>query len=394
MTLAQFSLYMLYASFGFYSIATILFGLSIRDKNKSEETKTNKMATAAITVTIIGFLSQLTYFITRWIVSGHAPVANLFEFTTFLGLGIVLAFIVLYFVYRMTVLGLFALPVALIIIMFASMFTTEVSPLVATLQSPFLWIHVTTVSLSQGVLAVSFIAGLIYLVKKIDQTKLNMSNFSLEIVLFSLLAFVGFIISVTTFNIMDYKVEFELQPESTIAYEMPAIFGPNEGEIITEEAMNPVFKTPGWMLGKDASRKLNTLTWALLTGLAIYLLFWLIFRKRLGAVIQPLLEKAKLDLLDEINYRAVAIGFPLFTLGGLIFAAIWAQIAWDRFWGWDPKEVWALITWFFYAAYLHLRLSRGWHGEKTAWLAVIGFALIMFNLIVVNLVFSGLHSYA
>src|SRR5690625_5931327 len=85
-----------------------------------------------------------------------------------------------------------------------------------------------------------------------------MSNFSLEIVLFSLLAFVGFIISVTTFNIMDYKVEFELQPESTIAYEMPAIFGPNEGEIITEEAMNPVFKTPGWMLGKDASRKLNT----------------------------------------------------------------------------------------------------------------------------------------
>src|SRR5690625_5656454 len=72
MTLAQFSMYMLYASFGFYSIGTILFGLSIRDKNKSEETETNKMATAAITVTIIGFLSQLTYFITRWIASGHA----------------------------------------------------------------------------------------------------------------------------------------------------------------------------------------------------------------------------------------------------------------------------------------------------------------------------------
>src|SRR5699024_11861650 len=60
--------------------------------------------------------------------------------------------------------------------------------------------------------------------------------------------------------------------------------------------------------------------------------------------------------------------------------------AWDRFWGWDPKEVWALITWFFYAAFLHLRLSRGWHGEKSSWLAVIGFAIIMFNLIVVNLV--------
>ncbi|WP_370642492.1 cytochrome c biogenesis protein CcsA [Virgibacillus salidurans] len=83
---------------------------------------------------------------------------------------------------------------------------------------------------------------------------------------------------------------------------------------------------------------------------------------------------------------------PLFTLGGLIFAAIWAQIAWDRFWGWDPKEVWALITRFFCAAYLHLRLSRGWHGGTR--LTVVGFSINMFNLIVVNLVLAGLHSYA
>ena len=106
------------------------------------------------------------------------------------------------------------------------------------------------------------------------------------------------------------------------------------------------------------------------------------------------MKNVKPDLLDEVTYRAVAIGFPVFTLGGLIFASIWAQIAWDRFWGWDPKEVWALVTWFFYAAFLHLRLSRGWHGEKSAWLAVGGFGIIMFNLIVVNLVIAGLHSYA
>src|SRR5690625_5866154 len=112
------------------------------------------------------------------------------------------------------------------------------------------------------------------------------------------------------------------------------------------------------MFVNDASRKLYTLTWVLLTGLAIYLLFWLIFRKRLGAVIQPLLEKAKLDLLDEINYRAVAIGFPLFNLGGLIFASIWAKIDWDRFWGWDPIEVWEFITWFLYSDYIHLCLYR------------------------------------
>src|SRR5699024_521415 len=141
-------------------------------------------------------------------------------------------------------------------------------------------------------------------------------------------------------------------------------------------------------------RKFNTLIWSFLAGTLLYGLIRLIFRKRIGAKIQPLLKRISPNLVDEIIYRSVAIGFPLFTLGGLIFAAIWAQIAWDRFWGWDPKEVWALITWFFYAAFLHLRLSRGWHGEKSAWLAVTGFAIIMFNIIVVNLVLAGLHSYA
>ena len=95
-----------------------------------------------------------------------------------------------------------------------------------------------------------------------------------------------------------------------------------------------------------------------------------------------------------MSYRAIAIGFPIFALGGLVFAMIWAQIAWTRFWGWDPKEVWALVTFLFYAVYLHLRLSNGWHGEKSAWLCVIGFAIIMFNLVFVNLVIAGLHSYA
>ena len=98
--------------------------------------------------------------------------------------------------------------------------------------------------------------------------------------------------------------------------------------------------------------------------------------------------------MDEITYRSVLIAFPIFTLGALFFAMIWAQIAWGRFWGWDPKEVWALITFLFYAVFLHLRLSVGWEGKKSAWLAVIGFCIIMFNLVVVNLILAGLHSYA
>ena len=148
------------------------------------------------------------------------------------------------------------------------------------------------------------------------------------------------------------------------------------------------------MQGADAGRKFNTVIWSVIAGTILYGLTVLILRKRVGAALQPLLRGVKAELLDEVMYRAVAIGFPIFTLGGLIFASIWAQIAWGRFWGWDPKEVWALITWFFYAAFLHLRLSRGWHGERSGWLAVIGFGIILFNLIVVNLVIAGLHSYA
>jgi cytochrome c-type biogenesis protein CcsB len=126
----------------------------------------------------------------------------------------------------------------------------------------------------------------------------------------------------------------------------------------------------------------------------LYGLIRVLARKRLSQILYPLARNLDEELLDEISYRAIAIGFPIFTLGGLIFAMIWAHQAWGRFWGWDPKEDWALITWLFYSAYLHLRLSRGWHGLKSSWLAVGGFIIIMINLIVINLVIAGLHSYA
>ncbi|UJL48121.1 c-type cytochrome biogenesis protein CcsB [Virgibacillus sp. NKC19-16] len=396
-SLVSISSTLLYTAFVLYLIATFFFSVTIRDKRTTKKSKKNTASKIGITLTIIGLISQLGYFITRWIASGHAPVSNLFEFMTFFGMCMVLAFIILYFIYKLNVLGLFALPIAMIMIAYASMFPTEIAPLVPSLQSHWLYIHVTTVALAQGILAISFVAGLIYLIRQIDQSARSKRTTWLEIVLYTLFLFVGFIVITTAFNLADYNATFEYTEQNstvTTDYQLPAIAGPNEGTLITEDAMQPWFEAPGWMQGADAGRKFNTVIWSVITGSIIYGLVRLIVRKRIGAALQPILKSTKPDLLDEINYRAVAIGFPLFTLGGLIFASIWAQIAWDRFWGWDPKEVWALITWFFYAAYLHLRLSRGWHGERSAWLAVIGFAIIMFNLIVVNLVLAGLHSYA
>lgn len=396
MDLVNLSGNMLFAAFILYLIATLFFGATIREKRK----KGNKKEVAgniAITITILGFLAQLTYFFTRWMASGHAPLGNMFEFVTFLGMAMVLAFIIIYFIYRLGFLGLFALPIAMLIIAYASMFPSEVAPLVPSLNSYWLWIHVSTVAIGQGILFISFVAGLMYLIKEIDQTKRTKRNTWLEIVMYTLFLVIGFIVITSVFNVAGYKATFEYQDGTQIfetEYHLPAIAAPNNGVLVTDGVMEPLFEVPSWMQGEDAGRKFNTVIWSLLTGTLIYGITVLILRKRVAAAIQPLLRSVKADLLDEIMYRAVAIGFPVFTLGGLIFAAIWAQIAWGRFWGWDPKEVWALVTWFFYAAFLHLRLSRGWHGEKSGWLAVIGFGIIMFNLIVVNLVLSGLHSYA
>ena len=89
----------------------------------------------------------------------------------------------------------------------------------------------------------------------------------------------------------------------------------------------------------------------MLVGTLLYIVLRLVLRKRVSAALQPLVKNTNSDLLDEIGYRSIAIGFPVFTLGALIFAMIWAQIAWTRFWGWDPKEVWALITWLFMPQY-------------------------------------------
>jgi len=99
------------------------------------------------------------------------------------------------------------------------------------------------------------------------------------------------------------------------------------------------------------------------------------------------------DLLDDFSYRIIAVGFPMMTLG-IITGAAWANSAWGTYWSWDPKETWSLIVWLIYAAYLHARIARGWQGKRAAWLSILGFAATMFCYLGVNLLLSGLHSYA
>ncbi len=112
-----------------------------------------------------------------------------------------------------------------------------------------------------------------------------------------------------------------------------------------------------------------------------------------GALARLVAHLPDAQTLDRIAYRTTVFAFPVFGFG-VIFGAIWAEEAWGRYWGWDPKETVSFIAWVVYAAYLHARSTAGWRDRKAAWLNVLGFVAMVFNLFFINLVTVGLHSYA
>jgi cytochrome c-type biogenesis protein CcsB len=100
-----------------------------------------------------------------------------------------------------------------------------------------------------------------------------------------------------------------------------------------------------------------------------------------------------IEQIDRLTYRTIVFGFPVWTFG-VIAGAIWADQAWGRYWGWDPVETWAFITWVFYAAFLHARATAGWRGRRAHYIQLLGFASLLFNILVVQVFITGLHSYA
>ncbi|MEA0553300.1 c-type cytochrome biogenesis protein CcsB [Lysinibacillus irui] len=385
-TLLSISSNSLFVAFILLLIAIVPLGLAVKSKGKL-------FGKLGLFLTYVAFALQLVYFVVRWMAVDHAPVSNMYEFMTFFGIMLTGSYLIIHFLYKQIVVGLFTIPVSLIILGYGSVFAKEVSPLVPSLQSHWLTIHVMTVAFSSAILSVSFATGLIYLLRTLDVSKKSISTYGLEFVLYCLVVVIGFIGVSTTFSFAsdDVKVQFDNaqgQSEQAVYSMMPLI--------VTKGAVTENGEAVGMIeiTNKIDAKKLNSIVWAFMVGTILYAVIRLITRKSISALLKPWTSRVQPQLMDEISYRAVVIGFPLFALGGLLFAMIWAQIAWSRYWGWDPKEVWALITFLFYAAFLHFRLSKGWEGEKTAWLAIIGFGIIVFNQVFVNLVIAGLHSYA
>jgi cytochrome c-type biogenesis protein CcsB len=131
------------------------------------------------------------------------------------------------------------------------------------------------------------------------------------------------------------------------------------------------------------------------TAIVAYGSFTVAFAAAVLYLIQPETGRwglPKPQILDEIGYRAIVVGFPFLTLV-IILGALWADVAWGRYWGWDPKETASLVTWFIYGAYLHARVMRGWRGRKAALLLIVGFGATLLTYFG-NLFFGGLHSYS
>ncbi|MFF2482122.1 cytochrome c biogenesis protein CcsA [Paenibacillus sp. NPDC058071] len=417
MSLVEFSSDAFVVAFFLYCFAFLFYVIAIAGRkwsNRDPQVHQKKWSRIAFITSTLGLAGHLVFFFTRWIGSGQIPTSNMYEFITFLGMAIMIAFTIVYAIYRKPLLGMFALPLTIIVVAYAAVFPQEVQPLIPALDSIWLKVHVTTAALGEAFFAVGFAAGLMYLLRAVDfssKTKeAKRAQFWVEFSLYVILIVIGFIVAVFAFRGAGYEAQFiqeksvidsrgaEQTTEEKVDYSLPPIVKPYNSQVVSVDSFlgmdKPLFEAPSWMDGVNAGRKLNTVVWSVIAGSLLYGLLRLAFRRSLSKVIHPLMDGIDAEDLDEISYRSIAIGFPIFTLGALIFAMIWAEKAWGRFWGWDPKEVWALISWLYYSAYLHFRLSRGWQGMKSSWLAVIGFVVILFTLVGVNLIIAGLHSYA
>jgi cytochrome c-type biogenesis protein CcsB len=266
----------------------------------AEDTRTRKRASqaerfgrVAVAGTMVGLGLQLASLTTRGLATDRWPWGNMYEFSSMVGAAAVIAYLALLVkIPQVRYLGMFVLfPVVVLLFLAGTVLYSKAAPLVPALRSYWITIHVTTVSIGTGIFMVSFVATVLYLIRR------------------------------------------------------------------------------KWELAVEAGRTPTR--------------FPVVVGSRLPTT----------DVLDRMAYRSVAFGFPIYTFA-IITGAIWAEAAWGRYWGWDPKETWAFITWVVYAAYLHARATAGWRGTAAARVNLVAFATMVFNFFIINMVVSGLHSYA
>ncbi len=187
-------------------------------------------------------------------------------------------------------------------------------------------------------------------------------------------------------------IEYKFKNKTLGAFAMPFAFFAmafaSSGWV--DQQINPLIPAlqSNWLIAHVVTCFIGYAAFAVACGIAVMYLLKSRSPKSSGL----LATLPDLKVIDDIIHKSMVYGF-LWLSAGIITGAIWANSAWGTYWSWDPKETWSLITWFFYAAVLHARFTRGWHGTRIAWLAIGGFASVVFTYYGVNYLLSGLHSY-
>lgn len=353
----------------FFGLSTIAYILAMITYITYLAFRKESIGIVATAIAVTGFISQTLALGLRWKefsdigqmgILRAVPLTNLYESLIFFVWCLILAYLIIEFKYKNRSFGAFITPVAGLALAFIDIsgMSKNIQPLVPALQSNWLLVHVLMSFIAYALFSISFSTGLMYLVVRTE--KRNEPSYIFWTVMLSL-----FIIALSAMGLdyLTFKVAIKSQEEFIKSYLFKASFLSSSAAVVV-------------------------LSWVIAGAFTFFI--W-----RFGGILKKIIVSFNIspEMLDEITYKSIAIGFPTFTLGGLIFGAIWADQAWGKYWTWDPKETWSLITWFFYAFYLHSRLMRGWKGKKVAIVAVLGFMAVIFTYLGVNLLLSGLHSY-
>lgn len=437
MNLLEWSLQSFNVASVFYAIAFFLYAGQLVSEKKIFNAAPSWIARA-------GWLAQTTALLFRWRLSGigHPPWSNLYESLVFFSWGVMGVHLFLEIRFGSRITGVFATAVTFVALGVATLHPNkEIEPLVPALQSYWILIHVFMACIAYAFFLASSFASVFYLLR--DKTRLEtmIAAAALVCVLFlSISAGKDFFLTgeLKFFKVMKMAGSDGMMKDVIMNFKGP------DGKPMQQFVALPkaaFFIWPALMFyiasaitllvtsakrRKPSFAKIETFgRWLFVAALIVHagLLINIVIATnsnpemrvasnpyRLAGVIMTLLiasfftalmkYKEKIlkrlpseNVLDRWGYEAVLLGVPFMTLN-LITGAIWAYYAWGRYWGWDPKETWALITWFIYLIYLHMRVLGGWRGRKTALISVLGFFVVIFTYLGVNLVISGLHSYA
>lgn len=318
-------------------MATIFYWISLFAKGERDTFGTigSRITWVAITLALVGTM-------TRWFESyllgpdiGHIPVSNLYEvFVMFIWMT---SLFYLYYEeqYKTRALGGFAMLVVSAAVGFLLWYTVireahEIQPLVPALQSWWMKVHVPANFVGYGTFALAAMVAFAYLIKQ--------------------------------------------QAQETKWYKL----------------------APLWLLGVALCFEPLAFRQSQVTGSSYWLVYFGISALIVGAILAARKTIAArlpaFEILDDVMYKSIAVGFAFFTIA-TVLGALWAAEAWGGYWSWDPKETWALIVWLNYAAWLHMRLMKGLRGTVSAWWALVGLAITTFAFLGVNMFLSGLHSY-